>query len=99
MLHGKDYDPDKFSLYFEAMVLVYGDRLEEVNAEFLDSSFIERHNELWQRMQAKYQFIDREVDLAEVVYYVKAVLKEQIQKIRNREFVEQATQLVRKKNK
>lgn len=97
MLHGKDYDPDKFSLYFQAMVLMYGDSLEKVDAEFLNRSFIERHEQLWKRMQEKYQFIDKDLELDEAVYYVKAVLKEQILRIRNREFTEQANQLVRSK--
>ena len=96
-LHGTDYDPDKFSLYFQMMLLIYGESLEGISAEFLDKKFISRHEEIWRRMQQKYEFVDRDLDLDEAVYYTKAVLKEQIQKIRNREFTEQAMTLVRKK--
>lgn len=99
MLHGKDYDPDKFCLYFQAMVMMYGDKLENVSAEFLDKKFINKHEELWQRMQEKYQFLDRELTLDEAVYYVKAVLKEQIQRIRHHEYTDEAIKLVRSKQK
>ncbi len=96
-LHGKDYDPDKFSLYFQAMVLMYGDNLYDLDAEFLNKKFIKRHEETWDRMQKKYEFTDKSVELDEAIYYTKAVLKEQIQKIRNSEQTAQAIKLVRQK--
>ena len=96
-LHGKDYNPDKFSLYFQMINLMYGENLDNLNADFLNKEYIKRHLELWEKMSKKYEFIDGDVDFSEVVYYTKAVLKEQIQKIRCREFTEQAVSLVRKK--
>lgn len=96
-LFGKDYDADKFSLYFETMVLMYGMHLEDISVEFLNKDFIKRHEELWTQMRKKYQFVDKDVELRDAVYYTKAVLSEQIQKIRTGEFKEQAYSLARKK--
>lgn len=45
----------------------------------------------------KYEFTDKSVELDEAIYYTKAVLKEQIQKIRNAEQTAQAIKLVRQK--
>lgn len=96
-LHGKDYDPDKFNLYFQAMLLMYGENLQDLDAEFLNKKFIKRHEGIWSRMQEKYEFTDRSVELDEAIYYTKAVLKEQIQRIRSKENVEEAAKLVRQK--
>lgn len=96
-LFGKDYDADKFSLYFEAMVLLYGMRLEDVNGRFLNSEFVKRHEELWNSMKTKYEFIDKDVNLDEAVYYTKAVLKDQVQRIKSGKLKEQAYSLVRKR--
>ncbi len=96
-LFGKDYDADKFSLYFETMVLLYGMDLEDVTADFLNKDFVKRHEELWSLMKKKYEFVDQDVDLDEVVFYTKAVLSEQVQRIKNGELKEQAYSLVRKK--
>ena len=52
-LFGKDYDADKFSLYFEAMVLMYGMHLEDVNTDFLNKEFVKRHETLWELMKKK----------------------------------------------
>lgn len=96
-LFGKNYDADKFSLYFETMVLMYGMKLEDISVDFLNKEFIKRHEELWALMRKKYQFVDQDVELSDAVYYTKAVLSEQIQKIRTGEFKEQAQSLARKK--
>lgn len=98
-LFGKNYDSDKFSLYFEAMLMMYGMKLEDISAEFLNKEFVKRHEELWASIKEKYQFVDKDVELSEAVFFTKAVLSEQIQKIKAGEFKEQAYSLVRKKNK
>ena len=92
-----DYDEDKFSLYFEAMVMMYGMNLDDINADFLDKEFVKRHEELWTSIKEKYQFVDKDVDLSEAVFFTKAVLSEQIQKIKSGELKKQAYSLVRKK--
>ena len=81
------------------MVLMYGMKLEDVSVEFLNKEFIKRHDELWNLMKKKYQVVDKNVDLSDVVYFTKAVLSDQIQKIRSGDFKEQAYSLVRKKTK
>ena len=96
-LFGKNYDEDKFSLYFEAMVMMYGMNLDDINADFLDKEFVKRHEELWTSIKEKYQFVDKDVDLSEAVFFTKAVLSEQIQKIKSGELKKQAYSLVRKK--
>ena len=97
VLHAKEYDSNKFSLYFQALSMLYGLNIDSISAEFLNKEFIVRHTELWECMKEKYQFVDKCLDFDEAVYYVKAVLREQIQKIQNREFTEQAYSLVRNK--
>ena len=97
-LFGQDYDADKFSLYFEAMIMMYGMNLEDVSAKFLNKEFVKRHEELWEAIKEKYQFVDKDIDLSEVVFFTKAVLSDQIQKIKTGEFKEQAYSLVRKKS-
>lgn len=94
-LHGKDYDADKFSLYFLTMLYMYGEDISSITSEFLNKDYIKRHLEIWERMKKKYEFVDRELELDEAVYYTKAVLNEQIQKIKKGEFVEQAKTLVK----
>ena len=94
-LHGKDYDSEKFSLYFAAMLLVYKENLENLNTDYLNNDFIDNHSELWTRMQQKYEFMDKSVNLPETVYYTKAVLNEQLQKLREGNYLEMAHGLIR----
>ncbi len=94
-LHGKDYDSDKFSLYFLTMLYLYGEDINNINSDFLNKKYCKRHLEVWERMKKKYEYVDKELELDEAVYYTKAVLNEQIQKIRCGEFIEQAKTLVK----
>ena len=98
-LHGQKYDGDKFSLYFQMMLLMYGEDIYNITTNFLNREFIKRHEELWEKMKEKYEFADKELELGEAVYYTRAVLSEQIQKISSRQFTEQAERLVREKIK
>lgn len=81
------------------MCLIYGENLGNLDAEFLDKKFIKRHEEIWEKMQIKYDFVDKELDFDEAVYYTKAVLKEQILEIRNGHNTKKAKNLVRKRLK
>ena len=94
-LHGKGYDSDKFSLYFLTMLYLYGEDINNINSDFLNKKYCKRHLEVWERMKKKYEYVDKELELDEAVYYTKAVLNEQIQKIRCGEFIEQAKTLVK----
>ncbi|MEG1506249.1 MAG: hypothetical protein RR478_02000, partial [Bacilli bacterium] len=95
--HGNDYDLDKFALYFQAMLIMYGENVDNLSTKFLNKTFITDHSELWDRMSRKYEFVDNDLSLDEAVYYTKAVLAEQIQKIETGS-TEQAMKLVRSKN-
>lgn len=98
-LHGKDYDLDKLSIYFQAMVMLYGGKLQNIDASFLDRKFVQRHKDLWEKMRDKYQFADRDLELDEAVYYSKSIIMDQIQRIRQHKYTDQALALVRSKNK
>lgn len=97
-LHGTIYDYDKLTLYFACMLEIYGENLALLSAQFLNKDFINRHEEEWKRNALKYQFLDQEVSLAQAVYYARAVLNEQMQRINcSRGIQEQAKSLVRMK--
>lgn len=96
-LHGKEYDSDKFSLYFQMILLMYDEKLESLSSDFLNRNYIQNHYDLWSKMKKKYEFTDQELEFDEAVYYTKAVLNEQIQKIKSNQFTEQAMKLVREK--
>lgn len=95
MLHGREYDSDKLTLYFETMLLMYQENLENLSAQFLNQDFINAHHKLWLRISKKYEFLDQTLNFSEVVYYVRAVLNEQIQKIKEGSFDAQAKNLAR----
>lgn len=94
-LHGCDYDIDKFTLYFQMMLYLYGDDPNNLTTDFLNNNYIKRHKEIWSRMQKKYEFTDQSLEIDEAVYYTKAVLAELIQKIRQGKYTEQAKSLVK----
>lgn len=98
-LHGKEYDSDKFSLYFQMMLLMYGEDLQSITSTFLNKTYMQNHEKLWQQMKRKYEFADQDLEFAEAMYYTKAVLNEQIQKIASHQFTDQAMKLVREKKK
>jgi hypothetical protein len=97
-LHGGNYDSNKFAIYFQAMLKMYGENLYNIDTRFLDKTFIRRHQELWERMSKKYEFTDKTVDLDEAVYYTRAVLNEQLQKTFDDGVQEEAKKLVRNLN-
>ena len=53
------------------MILMYGMKFEDVKTEFLNKEFVKRHEELWEQMKKKYQFVDKSLDLSEAVFYTK----------------------------
>lgn len=80
-LHGGKYDPEKFTEYFRKMLSLRRKiNIEEGMTSYLDTEFILKHASLWERTRKKYDFLDKEVELDGVVYYTRAVLREQLQK-------------------
>jgi len=82
-LHGGKYDPEKLSRYFAIMLEKRGKiKLEDATTEHLDSRFIIQHQETWKNNRRIYEFLDYQTNLTQVVFYSKAVLSEQLQKLR-----------------
>lgn len=84
-MHGGLYDRDKFELYFERMLKDRGKiKLCDLTTVFLNKSYVERHQALWDSMKGKdkYEFLDNDIDFDEAVFYTRAILSEEIQKIR-----------------
>lgn len=82
-LHGGKYDPEKLSRYFAIILRKRAKiNLEEVTTEHLDTRFISMHQEEWKKSRHIYEFMDFETNLTQVVSYSRAVLSEQLQKLR-----------------
>lgn len=96
-LHGKDYDTDKFSLYFQTILYLYQENIQELSTKFLNNDFINKHQDMWTNMSQKYEFMDKSVEFAEAVYYTRAVLAEQIQRINSHKNDEKAQKLALRK--
>lgn len=83
-LHGGEYDLDFFSFCFENMLLNSKHiNISDVSTEFLSQEFVKEHNEEWENNKKKYEFLDDSIDLEGSVYYTRAVLSEQLQRIRH----------------
>lgn len=93
-LNQEDFDRDKFTLYFQMMLLMYEGSLG-VSSEFLSDDYIQRHLDIWESMKEKYEFVDKDLKFADAVLYAKSILDEQIGRIKKEEFTEQAIQRVR----
>lgn len=82
-IHGGEYDLDKFSYYFEKMLQKRGKiDINDASTSHLSKEFIKGHQQEWEHSKKKYEFLDVEIDLEGSVYYTRAVLSEQLQKIR-----------------
>ncbi len=93
-LHGGTYDLQKFSLYFEKMLVARGKvAASDLTTEFLDEEYISQNQDYWDRLSKKYDFLDKEITLAGTVFYTRAVLSEQLKRIRDGENVQKGTML------
>lgn len=80
-LHGGKYDSEKLAEYFKIMLALRAKiRLQDATTDYLDKNFIESHNDIWNAVSKKYDFLDKEIDLGGAVYYTRAVLREYLQK-------------------
>lgn len=80
-LHGGKYDVEKLTEYFRLMLGLRAKiRLEDAKTDYLNKKFIEDHQEIWNNVCKKYDFLDKEIDLGGAVYYTRAVLREYLQK-------------------
>lgn len=82
-LCGGKYDYETITLFFSRMLVDRGNIvIDDVSTDFLNDSYIERHQELWDRMAQKYEFLDHDVSFPQAVQYVKIILQDQISKIK-----------------
>ncbi len=80
-LHGGNYDADKLTDYFGEMLRLRNKvRIEDIKTSLLNPQFVSSHSNLWDRTSEKYDFLDKEIDLAGAVYYTRAVLRGKLQK-------------------
>lgn len=80
-LHGSNYDPDKFTEYFQKIIRLRNKiTIEKADTTMFDKEFIEKHKEQWEIAVKKYEFLDKSVDLECAVYYSRGVAREQLQK-------------------
>lgn len=78
-LHGGKYDPDKLTRYFKRMLELRGKiKIEDASTSYLDRNFVMNHDHIWDSTKEKYDFLDSEIDLQGAVYYVRAVLREEL---------------------
>ena len=83
-LHGGEYDLDKFSYYFEKMLNDRGKiNVGSASTLALNDEFIRSHEMEWEHSKKKYEFLDNDISLYGAVYYTRAVLSEQLQKIKS----------------
>lgn len=80
-LSGGKYDEDKLLYFFYHMLI---DRnkmnIDKASTCFLDKQFIKKHNDMWNSMSKKYEFMDKSVDFQEAVYLTKDIIDKQIGK-------------------
>ena len=46
----------------------------------LNSDFINKHSDIWDKTKLKYDFMDDEIDLDGAVYYTRAVIRDLLQR-------------------
>ena len=81
-LHGGNYDSNKLTRYFIKMLKLRGKiKIDEVETLRFNGSFAKKHQDLWNRTKDKYDFLDKEIGLEGAVYYSRAVIREQLQKL------------------
>ena len=86
-LYGGNYDYDKLTKYFPKMLEMRGKlSMSDADTSFLNSQYIQAHQDCWNKAKRKYDFLDKDIDLESAVYYGRAVLREELQKCNNNDF-------------
>ena len=81
-LHGGNYDSNKLTRYFNKMLHLRGKvDIHEIATLRVNRQFIKQHKFLWDKMKNRYDFLDNEIDLSGAVYYSRAVVRENLQKL------------------
>lgn len=73
------YDPDRLSYFFYHMLI---DRnkinISDASVNFLNKEYIKKHQQLWNNMSDKYEFLDKGVNFDEAVYVTEEILNKEI---------------------
>lgn len=81
-LYGGKFDKEKLSYFFYHMLI---DRkricLDDISINHLTKDYIINHQELWNSMSKKYEFMDKSVDFKEAVYLTKDILDNELKNI------------------
>lgn len=76
------YDPDRLSYFFYHMLI---DRnkidISQASTRFLNKEYIEKHQNLWNSMSQKYEFLDKEIHFDDAVNVTEKILSKEIEKI------------------
>ena len=81
-LHGGKYDPNRLTQYFNLMIKLRGKiDINDASTLMLNDEFIKRHQQVWDKAIISYDFLNTDVTLGGVVYYTRAVLRDQLQKL------------------
>jgi len=81
-LHGGKYDKEKFSDYFFRK-LVTRNKIDitDVTTAYLNKDYINRHQELWNSMSEKCEFLDKNLKFQDAVYGAKEMLDQELIKL------------------
>lgn len=81
-LCGGKYDEERLSYFFYHMLK---DRkkidVETVSVNHLTDNYIKNHQEMWEAMSKKYEFMDKTVEFKESVEFTKELLSKEIEKL------------------
>ena len=81
-LHNGQYNYEKFSNYFKKML---EDRkrinIDNIDLTHLNKDLINETIELWNKNKESFEFLDKNVDYEEAVYYAKSLLTDQLLKL------------------
>ena len=81
-LNGGRYDKDRLLYFFYRMIV---DRnkinIDDVSTKFLDNNYIGKHQNMWDSMSKKYEFMDKSIKFDESVFLTKDILNKQIKQI------------------
>ena len=78
-LNGGKYNKDKLLYFFYHMLIDRNKRnINDLSTDFLDDEYVKRHNDMWNSMSKRYEFMDKDVDFRESVYLTKRILDKQI---------------------
>ncbi len=77
-----NYNSDRLSYFFYHMLI---DRnkinIDDVSTRHLDETYIENHQQLWDCMSKKYEFLDKNIDFKNAVINTKNILNKELENL------------------